>query len=118
MLVGRNLALPCQSLRKHCILHYLAILYDMARTSIKATYSLDAETVRVLDQIAKRWGVSKSEAMRRAVLSAASMPAADRDARLAALDRAQQLFALTPAQADAWVKEVRAGRRAWKLPKP
>ena len=95
----------------------MAIVFSMASASVKATYSLDLETVRVLDQVAKRWGVSKSEAMRRAILSAASMPAEDRDARLAALDRAQQLFALTPAQADAWVKEVRAERSAWKRPR-
>ena len=90
----------------------------MARTSIKATYSLDPETVSVLDQVAKRWGVSKSEAMRRAILASAKLPSAEAYDRLAALDRLQKSLGLTAEAADAWVKEVRAERRAWKLPKP
>ena len=88
----------------------------MARTSIKATYSLDPETVRTLDSISRRWGVSKSEALRRAILAAAHQPASDAKARLAALDRAQDALRLDAATADAWVKDIRAERRAWKLP--
>ena len=38
----------------------------MAIPKIKATYSLDVETVRMLVHMARRWGVSKSEALRRA----------------------------------------------------
>ena len=90
----------------------------MARTSIKATYSLDEETVRVLDQVSRRWGVSKSEALRRAILASAKLPGSDVSEKLAALDRLQASIGLTPAAADAWVKEVRAQRRAWKWPKP
>lgn len=90
----------------------------MARTSIKATYSLDPETVRVLDQVSRRLGVSKSEALRRAIHASAKLPRSDVTDRLAALDRAQQAIGLTPAAADAWIKEIRAERRAWKLPKP
>ena len=36
----------------------------MATTTIKATYSLDPETVRLLERVSRRWGVSKSEARR------------------------------------------------------
>lgn len=39
----------------------------MGDTTIMATYSLDIETVRALDGMAKRWRVSKSEALRRAI---------------------------------------------------
>ena len=90
----------------------------MARTSIKATYSLDEETVRVLDQVSRRWGVSKSEALRRAILASAKLPRSDVSEKLAALDRLQASIGLTPAAADAWIKDIRAERRAWKLPKP
>ena len=94
----------------------MAISYGMARTSIKATYSLDPETVRVLDQVSRRWGVSKSEALRRAILASANTPADDAATRLAALDHAQRVLKLDSETADAWIKEVRAERRAWKLP--
>lgn len=89
----------------------------MARTSIKATYSLDPETVRVLDQVSRRWGVSKSEALRRAILASAKLPSEDVNDRLAALDRAQKAFGLDAAAADAWVREIRAERRAVKRPR-
>lgn len=95
----------------------MAILYGMARTSIKATYSLDAETVRVLDQVSRRWRVSKSEALRRAILASAKLPGEDVADKLAALDRAQKSLGLTAAAAEAWIKEIRAERRAWKPPR-
>lgn len=94
----------------------MAISYGMARTSIKATYSLDPETVRVLDQVSRRWGVSKSEALRRAILASARLPADDTNTRIAALDRAQAALQLDAGAADAWVEEVRAERSTWKRP--
>ena len=83
----------------------------MARTSIKATYALDVETVDTLERMARRWAVSKSEALRRAVRAAAaeaelSQPAVER------LDELQRSVALTRAKAKAWVDEVQAERRA------
>jgi hypothetical protein len=39
----------------------------MATTTVKSTYSLDVDTVRELDAVARRWRVSKSEALRRAI---------------------------------------------------
>ena len=61
----------------------------MATPTIKSTYSLDVESVRALDDLARRWQVSKSEALRRAIRSEASrQPAAGGDA-LAALDQLQ-----------------------------
>ena len=39
----------------------------MATPTIKSTYSLDVESVRALDDLARRWQVSKSEALRRAI---------------------------------------------------
>jgi len=95
----------------------MAISFDMARTSVKATYSLDLETVRVLDEVSRRWGVSKSEALRRAILASANLPADGTNDRLAALDRAQRAAGLTLDSANAWVREIRAERRATKRPR-
>ena len=84
----------------------------MAITTIRSTYALDVETVRVLERIAHRWRVSKSEALRRAIRAAEThKPPAATDA-LRALDRLQRALRLTPAQAKAWARKARAERRA------
>ena len=36
----------------------------MATTTVKSTYSLDVESVQALEDLARRWRVSKSEALR------------------------------------------------------
>lgn len=41
---------------------------------IRSTFALDEPTTRGLAQLAKRWGVSKSEALRRAVARAQEQP--------------------------------------------
>ena len=76
---------------------------------IKATYTLDAEAVRTLERLARRWEVSKSEALRRAILAAGNSTADD---RLDALDRLQAMMQLTPAAAAKWERDVRAERYA------
>jgi len=43
----------------------------MARMTIRSTYALDVETVRALERMARRLGISKSEALRRAIQGAA-----------------------------------------------
>jgi hypothetical protein len=43
----------------------------MAITTVRTTYALDVPTVRALDDLAKHWHVSKSETLRRLILSAA-----------------------------------------------
>lgn len=82
----------------------------MAIPMIKATYTLDPDTVRALEAMARRLGVSKSEALRRAIRAAAGTD--ERDDRVAAFEQMQQLMALTPRAAEAWVKAVRDERRA------
>lgn len=79
---------------------------------IRTTYALDAETVQRLDSLARQWGVSKSAALRRAIGMADASAAPEPEERLAALRSLQKSLALTPAQADQWVREVRAMRRA------
>ena len=68
----------------------------MASTTIKSTYSLDVETVRSLERMARRWKVSKSEALRRAIRTVAEQsppPEGDATAALDALQRAVDLSA-------------------------
>ena len=90
----------------------MAIHFGMASTKIKATYSLDPETVRVLERVSRRLGVSKSEALRRAILSAAELPATEGDERLATLDRLQRVAALDSSAAATWARDVRTRRSA------
>jgi hypothetical protein len=82
----------------------------MAIPKIKATYSLDAATIRLLERVARRWGVSKSEALRRAIRASAAGDESD-DAT-AALDRLQRSADLTASAAAGWARHVRAERRA------
>ena len=74
------------------------------------TYALDEETVRRLDDLARQWNVSKSEALRRAIRAADAMAAAPDD-RLEALDELQASMRLTRTRAQTWVRELREERR-------
>jgi Arc/MetJ-type ribon-helix-helix transcriptional regulator len=90
----------------------MALHLDMAIPRVKSTYSLDLETVDALDDLARRWGVSKSEVLRRAVRAAAEAEEGGAGGPLGALDALQASAHLTRAKADAWVREVRAERQA------
>jgi hypothetical protein len=84
----------------------------MATTTVKSTYSLDVESVRQLEVMARRWKVSKSEALRRAIRAAAEQqPSAGRDA-LNALDRLQVSLKLTKDAATRWESSAKRERRA------
>lgn len=87
----------------------------MATTTVKATYSLDPGTVCRLEEIARLWGVSKSEALRRAIRAAAGT-ADDPGGPLAALDALQRGAALTRATAKSWASEARKERRTASSP--
>jgi len=84
----------------------------MATATVKSTYSLDLETVRTLDRIARRWKVSRSEALRRAIRALAERDEQIGRDPLDALDALQKSLALTPATARNWTEEVRTERRA------
>ena len=86
----------------------------MAIPMIKGTYSFDVDTVQNLEQMASHWGVSKSEALRRAIRTTAqSLPTAV--SPLDALDQLQRSLNLNPANAQAWSRRVRTERRASSL---
>ena len=82
----------------------------MAIPHIKATYSLDVDTTKLLERVAERWGVSKSEALRRAIRAAAASEPRMNDAT-AALDRLQDALSLTETAAAAWARHARAERK-------
>jgi hypothetical protein len=84
----------------------------MAIPKLKATYTLDAETVRALERMARRWGVSKSEALRRAIRRAMEHGTDRTQDGLEALDRLQRALELTLQGARRWVQSIRAERRA------
>jgi hypothetical protein len=85
----------------------------MATETIKGTYSLDVETVRALEALARRWNVSKSEALRRVIQAGAAREPreAGREA-LRALDELQRSLSLTRSAAAAWSARARAERRS------
>src|SRR5947208_2375220 len=84
----------------------------MAIPTIKSTYTLDVETVRALEEMARRWDVSKSEALRRAIRAAAAEGRPLRADALEALDRLQRSLGLSPVRGRAWAAAVRPERQA------
>lgn len=85
----------------------------MARSSVKATYALDVASVKALETIAKRWSVSKSEALRRAINAAAAADRPTPQQRIAILEGLQAELGLAPEAARGWERDVRRERRAW-----
>jgi len=82
----------------------------MATPTIKSTYSLDPRTVRDLERLARRFGTSKSEVLRRAVQSLARQESDPEATGLHALDALQQSAGLTEEQAEDWAAQVRRER--------
>jgi hypothetical protein len=84
----------------------------MARVTIRSTHAMDVETVRALEKMARRLGISKSEALRRAIQRAAGEVLSAAARTVAALDDVQRSLGLTRGKADAWARRVRAERRS------
>lgn len=78
---------------------------------IKSTYVMDVGTLEALEKIARRWQVSKSEALRRAIRASAERDR-DRGDSLQALDQLQHKLKLTRARARTWAQAARTERRA------
>ncbi len=92
----------------------MALLWvSMASIMVKTTYSLDLETVRALEDLAKRWKVPKSEALRRAIRAASKEDSSKPSDALRALDELQRSLGLSLEDARRWQKAVSAERRAW-----
>lgn len=86
---------------------------DMATMTIKSTYSMDVETVRALESLARRWKVSKSEALRRAIRGEAERQATPVADAIAALEELQESFRSRGVDLAEWEREMLAERRAW-----
>ena len=84
----------------------------MAARTIKSTYSLDVTSAGALDELARRWGVSKSEALRRAIRSEASRQAVKGGDALAALDQLQASLRSRNVDLKQWALDVESERRA------
>jgi hypothetical protein len=82
----------------------------MATPKVKVTYSLSVETLRVLESAAARWGVSKSEAITRAIQAIDEPVSEDRLMRFRQWQTAMGLDAEAAAR---WAEEARAERKAW-----
>ena len=84
----------------------------MATMTVKSTFSLDVDTMRQLERLAKHWNTSKSGALRRAIRSAAASISSGHNEALDALDRLQDMLALDHDSAHAWADEVMRERKA------
>jgi predicted transcriptional regulator len=82
----------------------------MATPTIKSTYSLDPQTVRDLERLARKYGTSKSDILRRAVQSLAAQDTTPAAQGLHALEELQKRVGLTEEKADDWVTELRRER--------
>ena len=87
---------------------------SMAVTTSKVTYSLKPETVDRVAELALRWGVPKSEVIRRAIDKAPQdLPAEERDMTpLEALEWLQK-NGISAKAAAKFNAEIRRERRAW-----
>jgi hypothetical protein len=83
----------------------------MATHTIKTTYALDVETVRRLEDLSRRWNVSRSEALRRAIRAASAQAPTEALTPAQALQRAQRALRLTRRSAADWAAAVSAARR-------
>ena len=72
---------------------------------------MDMETMRRIDNLARRWDVSKSEVLRRALRIADEQSA--RSERVEALKQLQVSMDLSRERVEDWVADIRAERDAW-----
>lgn len=84
----------------------------MNSNSNGAALELDLPTLRILDALAKRWGVSREAAIQRAIVQASPESAGSNSKpKIEALKELQKNLRLTPETAAAWEASVRDARR-------
>ena len=88
------------------------MLRGMATMTVKSTYSLDIESVRALENLARRQQVSKSEALRRAIRNEARRQPAQGEDAVAALDQLQASLRARNVDVEQWARDVESGRQA------
>ncbi|MDN5864111.1 MAG: ribbon-helix-helix protein, CopG family [Gammaproteobacteria bacterium] len=81
--------------------------------NVRSTFALDEATAKGLADLAKRWKVSKSQALRRAVAQAQEQPGRHGEMTpQEALERLAERPPLDKEDADAWIAANRDARRA------
>jgi hypothetical protein len=80
-------------------------------SAMKSTYSLDAPTLATLNRLARRWQVSKTEVLRRALRQAAEQEAISPEERIAALRELQKRVAEKRIDLKNWQRTIKDGRR-------
>jgi predicted transcriptional regulator len=80
--------------------------------TVKSTYSLDEETLKKLQALARAWRISKTEVLRRAIRAAAEreLPRPVEE-RIAALRALRQSLREHKVNFDKWMRDTRRGRR-------
>ena len=84
----------------------------MPTAKIKATFSLDTDTIKELERMAKRLRISKSEALRRAIRLAARAEPRPGEDQLEALNELQESLNLAPDDLRKWERQARRLRQA------
>ena len=79
---------------------------------IKVTYSLDIDSARGLEELARQWGVSKSEALRRAIHREWRRQPKRVDKALRALDELQASVRSKRIDIARWEQDVRLERQS------
>lgn len=86
----------------------------MAITHVKVTYSVQPSTAQRVQELATKWGVPKSEVIRRVIDDAAKSEVIR--PRLTPLQALRELMStplsITPQEAKRWEREIRLSRRA------
>jgi hypothetical protein len=84
----------------------------MATMSVRSTYAFDAETVRLLRELAGYWGVSQAEAIRRSVRIAAGTRAAQTPTPAEVLEHYRsQPAPRSPEETERLIADMRAQRQ-------
>ena len=77
----------------------------------KGTYSLDSASLEKLNRLSKRWQVSKTEVLRRALHHAAEADAPSAQERVAALHELQRMTKERGIDLKKWQQTIKDGRR-------
>lgn len=80
----------------------------MSKMNVRATYALDQETAQRIKRLARRWGVSQAEVIRRSVEQAAANAAGD---ALSPADVVTHYVDQPPARSKAQARELVASLR-------
>lgn len=78
---------------------------------IKVTYTLDVDSLRALEELARQWGVSKSEALRRTIRREWGRQPKRVDKALRALDELQASVRSKRIDLARWEQDVRLERQ-------